>query len=274
MYCLVVNTITVDNFAFRQVRPQPLWGFRLKDLFIDERVLAWCLVFGQAHPGLIVGFLLLLFSVVCTVESLSFFYRLLISWLVWSMRWCIDKLGILNVNHTFIWSWSTSELRMRLVPLNMFKSSSDMFCWPFQDGASFVDLFCFFYVSCLSLLCCRVCSLQPCGHLLGLGLTSWLSYVLCFLVFRHFPICVLIHIRTKGWGWYRSTCLSPPVIIFTDRSRAVLLLWICFVTCLVDLLTHLCVMSSCVFVTFPYGVSGRTWYLIVLLPDLCILLLL
>ena len=37
------------------------------------------------------------------------------------------------------------------------------------------------YVSCLSLLCCLVCSLQPCGHLLGKGLTSWLSFCYVFL---------------------------------------------------------------------------------------------
>ena len=33
----------------------------------------------------------------------------------------------------------------------------------------------------------------------------------------------------------------------------------------------LCVMRSCVFVTFPYGVLGRVWYLIVSIPDICLL---
>ena len=32
----------------------------------------------------------------------------------------------------------------------------------------------------------------------GKGLTSWLSCVLCFLVFCHFPKCVLVHVRIKG----------------------------------------------------------------------------
>ena len=39
-----------------------------------------------------------------------------------------------------------------------------------------------------------------------------------------------------------------------------------------DLLALLSVMFFCVFVTFPYGVSGQVWYLIVLIcidPDLC-----
>ena len=31
-------------------------------------------------------------------------------------------------------------------------------------------------------------------------------------------------------------------------------------------------MFSCVFVTFPYGVPGYVWYLIVSIPDLCLLL--
>ena len=34
-------------------------------------------------------------------------------------------------------------------------------------------------------------------------------------------------------------------------------------------LTLLYVTFSCVFVTFPYGVLGQVWYLIVLIPDLC-----
>ena len=37
-----------------------------------------------------------------------------------------------------------------------------------------------------------------------------------------------------------------------------------------DLLAFLYVMSSCVFVTFPFGVLGQMWYLIVSIPVLCI----
>ena len=69
-------------------------------------------------------------------------------------------------------SRSTSELRMKLVLLNMLKPSSNSL-----PTVSFVDPFLLFTFSCLSLLCCFVCSLQPCGHLLGNGLTSWLSCV-------------------------------------------------------------------------------------------------
>ena len=37
-----------------------------------------------------------------------------------------------------------------------------------------------------------------------------------------------------------------------------------------DLLAVLRVLVSCVFVTFPYGVSGQAWCLIVSIPDLCL----
>ena len=39
----------------------------------------------------------------------------------------------------------------------------------------------------------------------------------------------------------------------------------------VSLLALLYVMFSCVFATFPCGVIGQVWYLIVLIPDLCLL---
>ena len=52
---------------------------------------------------------------------------------------------------------STSELRVRLAPLNRFKPSSKIFYWPFQGGTSFVDLLCFCSVLCLLCLCASVC---------------------------------------------------------------------------------------------------------------------
>ena len=74
--------------------------------------------------------------------------------------------------------------------------------------------------------------------------------------------------------------------IFTDRSKAVLLLWIifcysCFVffmlPCLFiaalwshagkELTSSLCVIFSCDFVTFTCCVLGQVWYLIESIPD-------
>ena len=45
------------------------------------------------------------------------------------------------------------------------------------------------------------------------------------------------------------------------------------VTCLErnDLLALFCVMFSCAFVTFPYGVLSQVLYLIVFIPGICLL---
>ena len=64
--------------------------------------------------------------------------------------------------------WSTSELRVRLAPLNRFKPSSKIFYWPFQGGTSFVGLLCF-VLSCVCYVFVRVCLYVLCGHLLGKG---------------------------------------------------------------------------------------------------------
>ena len=91
-----------------------------------------------------------------------------------------------------------------------------------------------------------------------------------------------------------KTGLSPPLKYFTDRSKAVLLLWIFYVfsvLCLLCLCVRLflCtlwlpagkgltswlsfVVSNCelLFFYFPIGILGQMWYLIVSIPDLCTL---
>ena len=81
--------------------------------------------------------------------------------------------------------------------------------------------------------------------------------------------------------------MFEPSSIFTDHSKAVLLLWIlnviwvsCLSCCLVCSLQPCCRLLGkgwsfgslvCVVVTFPYGALGRMWYLIVWISDLCIL---
>ena len=61
--------------------------------------------------------------------------------------------------------------------------------YPFRSD--FCVSFLLFYASCLS--CCLVCSLQPCGHLLGQGWPLG-SLVWCFLLFCHFSMWC------PGWG--------------------------------------------------------------------------
>ena len=72
---------------------------------------------------------------------------------------------------------------------------------------------------------------------------------------------------------------------FTHPSKAVLPLWIifCYLYFMFSLQSHghqlgrtgllarLYVKLSCVFVSFPCGVLGQVWCLIVLISDLCIL---
>ena len=56
----------------------------------------------QACLGLTVGFLLLRYSVLCTVESLSLLYLLFISWFICPRRQFMDKLGIFHANQTSV----------------------------------------------------------------------------------------------------------------------------------------------------------------------------
>ena len=103
-------------------------------------------------------------------------------------------------------SWSTSELRVRLAPLNRFKPSSKIFYWPFQGGTSFVDLFMFLFwlVFAMSV---RVCLYVLCGHLLGKGWPLG-SRLWCLLWVCHFPIGIL------GQVWYLIVSI-PDLCTFT-----------------------------------------------------------
>ena len=79
-----------------------------------------------------------------------------------------------------------SEYRVRLVPLNMLKSFNI-----FTDCSKvMLILWILFvvYVSHLPLICCLVCSLQHCDHMLGMDLPlGSLASDVC-LCFRHLPI--------------------------------------------------------------------------------------
>ena len=106
-------------------------------------------------------------------------------------------------------SWSTSELRLRLVPLNRLKPSSKIFYWPFQGGTSFVDLLCFCSVLCLLCLCARlfICALwSPAGK----GLTSWLSFVVSNWEFVTFPLVSWVKCGT----WLYRFLIFAPLLTF------------------------------------------------------------
>ena len=101
---------------------------------------------------------------------------------------------------------------MRLVRLNMFKPCSFFFfCWPLQDGAfcGSILLFLYFMFICVMLYCLfLVVVWSPDWNVL----TSWLSCVLCSLVyFCHFPtwcfgsVLDCIYSRPRGYKtWVQS----------------------------------------------------------------------
>ena len=158
---------------------QTLWQFWLKYLSIDEMVGAWCVGCCQAHRGLPVGFLLLRYSALCTVESLYLLYLLFISWFICSRRLCIYKLGVFHANQTsicLIHIWTNGEVG---APWNRFKPLVKLV----TDRSQAVLLLWTFYV--ISVLFCRafvrVCLLMPCGHLLGQGWPIG-SHLWCLIV--------------------------------------------------------------------------------------------
>ena len=140
------------------------------------------------------------------------------------------------------------------------------------------------------MLVCFVLSclfLQPCGHLLGKGWPLGCP-VLCFHVFCHFPNVFLssseLRARLVLWNWFRPSSkiflLTVPRRYFFCGSFVLYMSCVChaFVSvhcCLVVTCWEswpfgsLFVMFNCVFDTFPCGILGQLWYLIVSVPDLC-----
>ena len=51
-----------------------------------------------------------------------------------------------------------------------------------------MDLLCVFFLSCVCYVFVRICLYVLCGHLLGKGLTSWLSFVVSYYEFVTFPL--------------------------------------------------------------------------------------
>ena len=90
------------------------------------------------------------------------------------------------------------------------------------------------------------------------------------------------------WGWYCETCLSPPIkTLLLTESRWCFFCWsfVIFMFgvghaflsfhCSLGKSWHLgsllCEVLLC-FVTFPYGVLGQVWNLIVSIPDFCFII--
>ena len=101
-------------------------------------------------------------------------------------------------------SWSTSEIRVRLVPSSMFKPSSHLL----TDRSKAVLLLWILFVicvSCLSLSHCLVCPLQPCGQGKGWPLVSLVCNI--FLVFLSL---------SNMMSWIRSQRGGGGALIFSS----------------------------------------------------------
>ena len=144
---------------------------------------AWCFGCCQAHRGLPVGFPLLWYSVLFTVEYLSSLYLLFISWFICSRRRCIDKLGsFMQTKHlcVLIHIWIKGEVG---APWNRFKPSCKIYLLAIPRQC----FICGSFLSCLCYAFTHVCLLISCGHLMGKGwpLGSGLWYLIMNLSLSH-----------------------------------------------------------------------------------------
>ena len=166
---------------------QTLWPFRLKDLSINEMVGAWRFGCFSGPLGLPVGFILLQYSILFTVESLSLLYLLVISWFICSGRWCIDKLGVFHAKQismcldphlNYGWGWRNETSISPPVKYFTDRSKVELLLWIFFFCLVFVmPLYVSVYL-CLVVICWERADLLAlvCGGLL------WVC---------HFPIGIL-----------------------------------------------------------------------------------
>ena len=138
---------------------------------------------------------------------------------------------------------------MRLAPWNRFRPSRKSILLTVPRRYSFVDRFCWlcFMFGGVVLSCLFLVALwSPAGK----GLTSWLLCLSCFVTFPNVPWSTSeLRARLAPWNWFK-----PSSKIFTDRSKAVLLLWI---ICVIYVLYLSC---FCVCSLLPCGhLLGKGW---------------
>ena len=148
---------------------------------------AWCFCCCQAHWSLPVGFLVLEYSVLCTVESISLFISFLYLdiYVLGDDAW-ISEGSSMQTKHlcVLIFIWTKGEF----CAVKLVKHSDKLFLLTFPRQY----FFCVNYFLCLS--CFRFCSLLPSGHLHMLG-KAWPfgSSLWCLIVFFNcvfsLPMC-------------------------------------------------------------------------------------
>ena len=159
-----------------------------------------------------VGFLLLRYSVLFTVESLSLLYLLFISWFICYGRWCIDKLGVFQQTKylcVLIHIWIKGEVgAVKQVLSPPVKYSRDR-----SKAVLLLWIFYVFSILCLLCLCAHlfICALwSPAGK----GLTSWLPFVLYNCEFVTFPLVSWVRCDT----WLHRFLIFAPLLCFQTRK--------------------------------------------------------
>ena len=107
-------------------------------------------------------------------------------------------------------------------------------------------------------VCCNVLSV-----LCSLVVTCWERadlLAVVYVVLSLSQICPGPH-QKQGWGWRHETGLSPPVKYFTDRSKAVLLLWIVYVYVFVLSCVSYVFVRVCLYVLCGH-LLGKGWPLV------------
>ena len=131
-------------------------------------------------------------------------------------------------------SWSTSELRVRLAPLNWFKPSSRIFYWLFQGSTYFVDFFYVFVLSCVCYVFVHVCLYVLCGHLLGKGwpLGSRLWCITVSLTLSHwYPGSGVVLDCIDSWSLHPFLLWFPLNEPCYEKENMFLIVRCCFFFC-------------------------------------------
>ena len=156
------------------------------------------------------SFLLLRYSVLCAVESLSLLYLLFIPWCICYRRWCMDKLGVFNANQIFIVSWSTSELRMRLARRETSLSPPVTY---FTDRSKAVLLLWIIYV--MNVLCFDASASVYCCLVVNWWERADLLALLCDVYFDLFLLSHMVSWDRCGNSLYRFLILAAFLTFIT-----------------------------------------------------------
>ena len=144
-------------------------------------------------------------------------------------------------------SWSTSELRVRLARNETGLSPPvKYFYWPFKGGTSIVDHLCYL---CLMFAILSRLFIAALWSPEGKGLTSWLLIVMFIVILF---LSLLVSWDRCGTWLYRFLILAVLLMVWSPAGK-----WLTS--------SPLIVMFVC-FVTFPCGILGQVWYLILSIP--------